>query len=63
MGVLGTVLLGSDRSPAITVDSVRARRRRATWGADLFETHTRPVADLMPLEADPGLAAYLGGWA
>jgi len=62
VGVLGTVLLGSDRSPAITVDSVRARRRRATWGADLFETHTRPVADLTPLEADPGLAAYLGGW-
>jgi GT2 family glycosyltransferase len=58
VGTLGTVLLGPVR-----VDSARARARRATWGAELFETHVVADESLAPLGADPGLSGYLGGWA
>jgi hypothetical protein len=58
VGTLGTVLF-----PLIRVDSARARARRATWGADLFETQVLAEADLDLLDADPGLAGYLGGWS
>jgi GT2 family glycosyltransferase len=62
VGTLGTVLLGQPDSPAVRVESVRARHRRAVWGQDLFETQVRDGAGLDPLGADPELAAYLGGW-
>jgi GT2 family glycosyltransferase len=63
VGTLGTVLLGSADAPAIRIDSARARARRATWGRDLFETRVHPDAGPAPLDADCGLAGYLGGWA
>ncbi|GAA2533149.1 hypothetical protein Ahu01nite_097310 [Winogradskya humida] len=59
VGTLGTVLLG----PAVRIDSARARARRATWGQDMFETHADDNAGVTPLDADPGLAGYLGGWS
>ncbi|MBL7261328.1 glycosyltransferase [Actinoplanes sp. LDG1-01] len=58
VGTLGTVLLGP-----IRIDSARARARRATWGKDLFETRVSTDAEIVALDADPGLAGYLGGWA
>ncbi|WP_067499082.1 glycosyltransferase family 2 protein [Actinoplanes sp. TFC3] len=57
-GTLGTVMLGEMR-----IDSARARARRAIWGKELFETRAHTEAGLVPLDADPGLAGYLGGWA
>ncbi|GIF23132.1 GT2 family glycosyltransferase [Actinoplanes tereljensis] len=63
VGTLGSVLLGPPEAPAIRIDSARARARRATWGQDQFETRVHPDADPDPLDADPGLAGYLGGWA
>ena len=57
-GTLGTVLLGPVR-----VDSARARARRRTWGTDHFETRVHADPDLVVLDADPGLAGYLGGWS
>ncbi len=63
VGPLGTVVLGPARTPAVTIGSARARARQATWGQDLFETRVEQDAVLTPLDADPGLAGYLGGWA
>jgi hypothetical protein len=57
------VLLGPAEAPAIRIDSTRARCRRAAWGEDLFETRVVPDAEVAALDADPGLAGYLGGWA
>ncbi|MEV4352584.1 glycosyltransferase [Actinoplanes sp. NPDC049596] len=62
-GTLGTVLFGPSEAPAVRVDSSRARARRSTWGQDLFETRVHPDAGPAPLDADPGLAGYLGGWS
>lgn len=62
-GTLGTVLLGPAEAPAIRIDSTRARCRRAAWGEDMFATRVDPDAEVAPLDADPGLAGYLGGWA
>jgi hypothetical protein len=59
----GHVLLGPAEAPAIRIDSTRARCRRAAWGEDLFETRVVPDAEVAALDADPGLAGYLGGWA
>jgi hypothetical protein len=59
----GTVLPGPDETAAVRVDSARARARRATWGEELFETQARTDPTLIPLDADPGLAGYLGGWS
>ncbi|GAA2555318.1 hypothetical protein GCM10010435_27370 [Winogradskya consettensis] len=58
IGILGAVLLGR----AVRIDSARARSRRATWGKDLFETRV-DATDITALDADPGLAGYLGGWS
>ena len=63
VGTLGTVLLGPARSPAVTIGSARARARQATWGEELFETRVDADTALPPLDADPGLAGYLGGWS
>ncbi|GAA2712773.1 glycosyltransferase [Actinoplanes palleronii] len=63
VGTLGTVLLGPSPAPAIRVDSARARARRDTWGEEMFETHVHADAGPAVLDADPGLAGYLGGWA
>jgi hypothetical protein len=62
-GTLGTVLLGPADTPAIRIDSARARARRAVWGEDLFETRVVAGDGLTALDADPALAGYLGGWA
>ncbi|MBM2620343.1 glycosyltransferase [Actinoplanes sp. LDG1-06] len=58
VGTLGTVELGPLR-----IDSSRALARRTTWGRDFFETNVHTDVDLVPLDADPGLAGYLGGWS
>ena len=63
VGELGTVLLGPEEAPTVRIDSARARARRTRWTADLFETRVRKDIELTPLEADPGLAGYLGGWS
>jgi GT2 family glycosyltransferase len=63
VGTLGTVLLGPEEAPAVRIDSARARARRATWGTGHFETRVHEDAGPAPLDADPGLAGYLGGWS
>ena len=63
VGALGTVLFGPEETPVIRVDSARARARRARWGKDLFDTRVVAAAGLAPLDADPQLAGYLGGWS
>lgn len=63
VGTLGTVLLGPSRAPAMRIDSARARARRETWGEELFETRVHADICPAPLDADPGLSGYLGGWS
>lgn len=43
--------------------SARAVAREARWGAaDGFTTERRSAAGLEPIDGEPGLEAYLGGW-
>ena len=56
-------LLGEDGAPLLRVVARRARARERRWGRDdLFPRATAPADGLVPLDDEPDLEAYLGGW-
>lgn len=56
-------LLGEDGAPLLRVVARRARARERRWGRDdLFPRATAPADGVVPLDDEPDLEAYLGGW-
>lgn len=56
-------VLAADGAAALRIRSLRASARAARWGRDdLFPVAETTGADLRVLEAEPDVAAYLGGW-
>ncbi|MFM2475431.1 hypothetical protein, partial [Burkholderia cenocepacia] len=56
---LASVALG----PWITVTATRAAARDRRWGRDTgWRVEHREVAGVVPLDDEPDLEAYLGGW-
>jgi len=64
VGTLGSVVFTSvDGDAVLTVTSHRQDARHRHWGTDdLFTTEHLTVPWLTPVDGEPGLAAYLGGW-
>lgn len=62
-GDLGEVVLSVGGEPLVAVRSSRAELRRHRWGADApWRTEHREAPGLLPIDDEPELAAYLGGW-
>lgn len=56
-------LLGPDGTPLLRVVARRARARERRWDRDdLFPRATAPAEGVVPLDDEPDLEAYLGGW-
>ena len=65
VGTLGAVeFTGADGASVVAVRSNRAGERARRWGTDeFFETIREPAPWLAPLDAEPDVEAYLGGWS
>ncbi|KQO63533.1 glycosyltransferase family 2 protein [Curtobacterium sp. Leaf261] len=63
LGTLGSVHFDDVEGAALVrVVSNRAGRRRARWTDDELFSTRRQQSAWRPLDEEPGLAAYLGGW-
>jgi GT2 family glycosyltransferase len=65
VGTLGEVVFtDADGSALMTVTSRRATLRHARWhDPSLFDTVVEEAPWLTPIESEPSVAAYLGGWS
>ncbi|MEH3089900.1 MAG: glycosyltransferase [Microbacterium arborescens] len=61
---LGELVLRSPAGePLVRVTSMRARARAERWGrTDLFPVASQATTEVRPVDDEPDLAAYLGGW-